>query len=52
MRLMTNRISGIDDADMRCTLNALREFGNDQRVGRITVTPIMKMYRRVVTAKV
>lgn len=33
-----NRIRGRDDAQMRWTLNACRQFGNSQCVGRITVT--------------
>lgn len=37
MHTMTNSICGIDDAHMRCTLKAFRQFGKDQRVGQITV---------------
>lgn len=38
MQKMATSILVIDDAHICCTLKAFRQFGNDQSVGRITVT--------------
>lgn len=52
MYTMTNLIRRIDDAHMRFTINGFEQLRNDQRVGQITKSPILKTFRRMETGEV